>query len=79
MTHVPKNIPRRAGSRSCQKARKPNLIQATLGPVGPQMWSHALATNSRQYWHFTCVLGDSDPYLSCLRQPVPWGTGLTYV
>lgn len=79
MTHVPKNIPHGDGSRSCQKARKPNLIQATLGPVGPQMWSHALATNSQQYWHVTCVLGDSDTYLSCSRQPVPWGTGLTYL
>lgn len=61
MTHVPKNLPHGDGSRSCPKAKKPNLIQATLGPVGPQMWSHALATNSRQYWHVTCVLGDFDP------------------
>lgn len=47
VTHVPKNIPCRTGSRSCQKARKPNLPQATLGPVGPQTVSHALATNSQ--------------------------------
>lgn len=57
VTHVPENIPCRAGSRSCQKARKLNPPQATLGPVGPQVGSCALATNAQQRWRDIGILG----------------------
>lgn len=57
VTHVPENMPCGAGSSSCQKARKPNPPQVTLGPVGPHTGSCALATNAQQLWHDIGDLG----------------------